>query len=246
IKSLSGKAFRGIIRLYTNGRFKAIGSGTLVTAILQSSSAVSLMVLAFVGAGVMNIENAIGVIMGSNIGTTFTAWIVATLGFKIKIEGFALPFVGIGGIGLIFFRNSNRLLYISRLLMGFGFLFLGLDYMKGSVESFPQRFDLSGVPDYGLWFYLAIGTIFTGLMQASAASIAIVLTVLNSHLITFEIGVAMVIAANVGTTITLLLGSMGGAQSKKSQLQPPDLQCGHRHCRFSGASLSAVVYPSIL
>ena len=111
VKALSGKAFRRIIRLYTNGRLKAIGSGTLSTAILQSSSAVSLMVLAFVGAGVMSIENAIGVIMGSNIGTTFTAWIVATLGFKIKIESFALPFIGIGGIGLIFFRNSSPLIF---------------------------------------------------------------------------------------------------------------------------------------
>ena len=99
VKSLSGRAFRRMIRLYTDTRLKAIGSGTLVTAILQSSSAVSLMVLAFVGAGVMSMQNGVGVMMGSNIGTTFTAWIVATLGFKVKIESFALPLIGIGGIG---------------------------------------------------------------------------------------------------------------------------------------------------
>ena len=86
VRAFSGKAFRRIIRQYTNGRLKSIVSGTFITGILQSSSAVSLMVLAFVGAGVMSMENAIGVIMGSNIGTTLTAWIVATLGFKIKIE----------------------------------------------------------------------------------------------------------------------------------------------------------------
>ena len=215
IKSLSGRAFRRMIRLYTDTRLKAIGSGTLVTAILQSSSAVSLMVLAFVGAGVMSIENAIGVIMGSNIGTTFTAWIVATLGFKIKIEAFALPFIGIGGIGLIFFRNSSRFSYASRLLVGFGFLFLGLDYMKGSVESLAQNLDLSRVPDYGLWVYLLVGILFTAIMQASAASIAIVLTALHSQLITFEIGAVMVIGANVGTTITVLLGAIGGMPAKK-------------------------------
>ncbi len=215
IKSLSGRAFRRMIRLYTDTRLKAIGSGTLVTAILQSSSAVSLMVLAFVGAGVMSIENAIGVIMGSNIGTTFTAWIVATLGFKIKIEAFALPFIGIGGIGLIFFRNSSRLSYASRLLVGFGFLFLGLDYMKGSVESLAQNLDLSRVPDYGLWLYLLVGILFTAIVQASAASIAIVLTALHSQLITFEIGAVMVIGANVGTTITVLLGAIGGMPAKK-------------------------------
>ena len=117
LRILSGKAFRRMIRLYTNGRFRAIGSGTLVTAILQSSSAVSLMVLAFVGAGVMSMQNAIGVIMGSNIGTTLTVWIVAIVGFKMKIESFALPFIGIGGIGLIFFDSSEKPFQVCRLLL---------------------------------------------------------------------------------------------------------------------------------
>ena len=215
LKILSGKAFRRLIRLYTNGRFRSIGSGTFVTAILQSSSAVSLMVLAFVGAGVMSMENAIGVIMGSNIGTTLTVWIVAIVGFKMKIESFALPFIGIGGIGLIFCDPSEKPFQVCRLLIGFGFLFLGLDYMKSSVESVGQNFNLSDFPDYGLWVYLIIGTLLTAIMQASAASIAVVLTALHSGFITFDIGVAMVIGANVGTTITVILGSLGGIPSKK-------------------------------
>lgn len=216
VRMLSGKAFRRMIRLYTNGRFRSIGSGTLITAILQSSSAVSLMVLAFVGAGVLTMENAIGVIMGSNIGTTLTAWIVATLGFKIKIETFAFPFIGIGGLGLIFWGSeANKPFYASRLLMGFGFLFLGLDFMKGSVESFAQNFNLSQMPDYGLSFYFLIGTIITALMHSSAASIAIALAALNSQIITFDMGAAIVIGANVGTTITILVGSIGGMQPKK-------------------------------
>ena len=152
IKTLSGKAFKRMIRLYTKGRMRAIASGTFTTAILQSSAAVSLMVLAFVGAGIMTMENGIGVIMGSNIGTTFTAWIVATLGFKIKIEAFALPIIGVAGIGLIFFKSSSRSFHACRLLIGFGFLFLGLDYMKSSVESLTQNLDMSRIPDYGLWF----------------------------------------------------------------------------------------------
>jgi len=217
IRSLSGKAFRRMIRLYTNGRLRSIGSGTLVTAILQSSSAVSLMVLAFVGAGVMSMQNAIGVIMGSNIGTTLTVWIVAIIGFKLKIESFALPFIGLGGIGLIFCDSSDKpkLYQVCRLLIGFGFLFLGLDYMKSSVENLGQNFDLSMVPDYGLWVYLVVGTLLTAIMQASAASIAVILTALHSGLITFEIGTAMVIGANVGTTITVILGSLGGIPAKK-------------------------------
>ena len=214
---LSGKAFRRMIRLYTNGRFRAIGSGTLVTALLQSSSAVSLMVLAFVGAGVMSMQNAIGVIMGSNLGTTLTVWIVAIVGFKLKIESFALPFIGIGGIGLIFCDSTDKpkSYQVCRLLIGFGFLFLGLDYMKSSVENVGQNFDLGMVPNYGLWLYLVVGTLLTAVMQASAASIAVILTALHSGLITFDIGVAMVIGANVGTTITVILGSLGGMPAKK-------------------------------
>jgi phosphate:Na+ symporter len=215
VKALSGRAFRRIIRVYTNGRLRSIGSGALVTALLQSSSAVSLMVLAFVGAGVMNMENAIGVIMGSNIGTTLTAWIIATIGFKVKIEALALPFIGMGALGLIFFKPASKPFLVIKLLMGFGFLFLGLDFMKVSVENFTQTFSLERFPDYGLWFYLIIGTLITALMQASAATIAIVLTALSTGLITFNIGAAMVIGANIGTTITVLLGAIGGVQAKK-------------------------------
>ncbi|AOY58424.1 Na/Pi cotransporter family protein [Desulfococcus multivorans] len=215
VRSLSGRAFRRIIRMYTNGRLRSIGSGLLVTALLQSSSAVSLMVLAFVGAGVMRMENAIGVIMGSNIGTTLTAWIVATVGFQVSIESFALPFIGMGAVGLIFFRPATRLFFVSRLVIGFGFLFLGLDYMKGSVENFAQTFSLTQIPDYGPWFYLLAGAMATALMQASAAAVAIVLTALHSRLISFDIGAAMVIGANIGTTITVLLGAIGGVQAKK-------------------------------
>ena len=215
VRALSGRTFRRIIRQYTDGRLKAIGSGSLVTALLQSSSAVSLMVLAFVGAGVMSMQNAIGVIMGSNIGTTLTAWIVAVLGFKIKIESFALPFIGIGAIGSIFFKSSQKISLISRLLIGFGFLFLGLDYMKSSVENIAQHFDLNQLPDYGLLFYVLIGALFTAVMQASAATIAIVLAALHSQLISFEVGIAMVIGANVGTTVTVLLGAIGGVPAKK-------------------------------
>jgi phosphate:Na+ symporter len=215
VKALSGRAFRRIIRIYTNGRLRSIGSGALVTALLQSSSAVSLMVLAFVGAGVMNMQNAIGVIMGSNIGTTLTAWIIATIGFKIKIESLALPFIGLGAVGLILFKPSSKPFLVTRLLIGFGFLFLGLDFMKGSVESFTQTFSLEQFPDYGLWFYLLVGTLASALMHSSAATIAIVLTALNSGLITFDIGAAMIIGANIGTTITVLLGAIGGLQAKK-------------------------------
>lgn len=215
VKALSGKAFRQIIRAYTNSPLRAITSGIFVTAILQSSSAVSLMVLAFIGAGVMSMQNAIGVIMGANIGTTFTAWIVAILGFKLKIESFALPLIGLGGVGIVFFNPNQKIAHLCRLLVGFGFLFLGLDYMKVSVEHFAQNFDLTQLPALGLWIYLLVGLVLTALVQSSSASIVIVLTALNSQLITFEMAAALAIGAVIGTTVTVLLGAIGGIPAKK-------------------------------
>ena len=215
IKKLSGRSFKRLIREYTTGKIKSIFSGILATSVLQSSSAVSLMVLAFVGAGIMTMENAIGVILGSNIGTTVTAWIVASLGFKVSIESFALPLIGTGGLGLIFLGNSEKYANFSKLVVGFGFLFMGLDYMKVSMEVFTTTLDISTIPNYGIFFYLGIGILLTAVMQSSSATIAIVLTALNLDIISFNAATAMVIGANVGTTATILLGAIGAVQVKK-------------------------------
>jgi phosphate:Na+ symporter len=215
IKQLSGRTFKRMIRTYTTGKMKSVFSGFSVTAILQSSSAVSLLVLAFVGAGIMSMENAIGVILGSNIGTTVTAWIVATLGFKLKIESFALPLIGVGGLITIFLGKSEKYASVSKLLVGFGFLFMGLDYMKGSVEVYASQIDMSTIPDYGLVVYTIIGLLLTAAMQSSSASMAVILTALNAGIMSFESAGAMVIGANVGTTVTILMGSIGGNIVKK-------------------------------
>jgi phosphate:Na+ symporter len=215
VRVLSGRAFRRMIRLYTDGRLRSIGSGALVTAILQSSSAVSLMVLAFVGAGVMTMENGIGVMMGANIGTTFTSWIVAVFGFKIKIESFAFPLIACAGLISMLVNPSSKGFQIGRLLIGFGFLFLGLDFMKSSVEAYAEQVNLEVLAGYGAWVYMLFGIVMTALMQSSSASIAVILTGINSSLIGFDIAVAMVIGANIGTTVTVLLGSLGGSTSKK-------------------------------
>jgi len=215
VKNLAGRSFKKFIRTSTTGRIRSIVSGASVTAILQSSSAVSLMVLAFVGAGIMAMDNAIGVILGSNIGTTVTAWIVAYFGFKIDIEAFSLPLIGIGGLGLIFLGKSERYSNLSRLLVGFGFLFMGLDYMKQSVTELTETFDIASLPDYGIIVYALVGILLTATMQSSSATIAIVLTALNAHVIGFHMAAAMVVGANVGTTATVILGAIGGTQTKK-------------------------------
>ncbi len=215
IKLLAGRSFKIMIRRFTGTKFKGLTTGIVSTAILQSSSAVSLMVLAFVGAGLMTLVNAITVIMGASVGTTLTAWIVAVFGFKFKIDAFALPMIGIGGIGLIFLARSPRYVNISKLLAAFGFLFLGLDFMKTSVEGLAAAIDLSSLPDLGLWVYVFAGILLTAIMQSSSATIAVILTTLFSGIIDFPQGAAMVIGANVGTTVTILLGAIGGIPVKK-------------------------------
>ncbi len=215
IKGLAGRSFKKLIKEYTNTRIKAILAGAFSTSILQSSSAVGLMVLAFVGAGIMMMENAIGVIIGSNLGTTFTAWIVATLGFKLNIESFSLPLIGVGGLIIIFLGKSEKYSHISKLLVGFGFLFMGLDYMKASVVEYTTQFDIAQLPHYGILMYVLFGLVSTAIMQSSSASIAIVLTALHAGVIDFEASAAMIIGANVGTTATILIGGIGATQMKK-------------------------------
>jgi len=215
IKALSGRAFKKFLRKHTKNRFKAVFSGTFITAMVQSSSVVSLMTLAFVGAGVIKLSNAIGIILGSNLGTTMTGWIVATLGFKVDIESFALPCIGLGGLGLIFLAKSERFSNISKLVVGFGFLFLGLEYMKMSISGLAESFDISVYADYGLFYFALIGLVLTAIIQSSSATMVITLSALSAGIITFEMAAAIVVGADLGTTVTVLLGGLGKTVSKR-------------------------------
>jgi phosphate:Na+ symporter len=215
LRLLAGRSLKTLIRRFTNTRARALATGICTTAVLQSSSAVSLMVLAFVGAGLLTLGNAITVLMGAMLGTTFTAWIVALFGFSLKIDALALPVIGIGGLGLIVFGSSPRFIHLSKLLVAFGFLFLGLDFMKTSVEAFASVIDLSRLPDLGLWVYMLAGLVLTAVMQSSSAAIAVILTTLFAGIIDFGQGTAMVVGANVGTTVTILIGAIGGTPAKK-------------------------------
>jgi phosphate:Na+ symporter len=215
IRLLAGRSLKTLIRRFTGTRIKALCTGIFSTALLQSSSAVSLMVLAFVGAGLLTLNNAVAVTMGAMVGTTLTAWIVAVLGFSFKIDTLALPMIGLGGLGLIILGKSARYVNVSKLLAAFGFLFLGLDYMKSSVEALAGAIDLGSLPNLGLWVYILAGTVLTAVMQSSSAAIAVVLTTLFAGVIDFGQAAAMVIGANVGTTVTILIGAIGGIPAKK-------------------------------
>lgn len=215
IKDLGGNSFRQLMHRFTDAPWKGILIGTLVTALLQSSSLVTLMVLAFLGAGILNLKNAIGVVLGANLGTTATAWIVATLGFKFSIESFSLPFLGIGSFLFLMFTDRPNLKNIGAFCIGFGLLFLGLDFMKTSIEEIAGEMDLEQFLGYGTCLYLIIGLVLTALIQSSSAAIAIVLSTMNAGMIGLTEGAAMVIGANIGTTVTLGIGSFGGTADKK-------------------------------
>jgi phosphate:Na+ symporter len=215
IKEIGGNSFRQLMHRFTDAPWKGILIGALVTALLQSSSLVTLMVLAFLGAGVINLKNAIGVVLGANLGTTATAWIVATLGFKFSVESFSLPFLGIGCFLFLIFSNRPNLKNIGSFSIGFGLLFLGLDFMKSSIEALAQGIDMGKFQEYGNWIYLIVGLVLTSVIQSSSAAIVIVLSSMNAGLIGLLEGAAMVIGANIGTTLTLGLGSLGGTADKK-------------------------------
>lgn len=240
IAKLGGRGFKRLVREGTNTRARAITTGIGATALLQSSSAVTLMVLAFVGAGVLTLQHGIGVVLGSNIGTTVTSWIVATLGFKLDIQQLALPLIGIGGLILIFLGQSPRYSQVSHLLVGFGFLFLGLDQMKDSVSGFAEGFDPTLLANAPPWAFVLVGVLLTAVMQSSSATVAILLTALHAGVFGFREGALAIVGSNVGTTVTVFLGALGGHVVKKR------LAWSHLAFNVFAAALALVALPLYL
>lgn len=215
MKEATGRTFKRVLQESTGTVLKAIIVGTVTTAIVQSSSIVSLIVLSLVGAGLINLKSGIGVIFGANIGTTFTAWLVALLGFKLNIESFALPMAGLGGFLMLFFQEQKKIASFAKLLIALGILFLGLNFMKESMDIFAKEFDLKEYARYGILAMVAVGFMITAIIQSSSAATAIFLTALHSNIITFEMAAALTIGANIGTTVTAILGAIGGTPDKK-------------------------------
>lgn len=215
LKGLAGNSFKKLLQRFTDKRWKGILTGSFVTAILQSSSLVTLLVLAFLGAGMISLQNSLGVVFGANLGTTVTAWIVATVGFKLDIADLSYPFLAIGSLSYLLLDSRPVLKNWGSFLIGFGLLFLGLDFMKTSIEDVAGQVDLRLYANVGLWIFLLIGLITTVLIQSSSAMIVIVLSALNAELISIHQSVAIIIGANVGTTSTLIIASFNGTADKK-------------------------------
>lgn len=216
IKLFSGSVLESLLQMFTSNTIKAIGTGFFTTAVVQSSSLISLIVISFLSAELITLAQAIGVIFGSNIGTTSTAWIVATLGLKINIAAYALPLII---FGVIFrFSNSNSYVGLGNILLGIGFIFLGIEYMKDGFEELKNSIDLAkySMQGYGgVLLFILIGAIATVIIQSSSATMAIIITALASGQIIYINALALAIGSNLGTTVTAVLGSLGSNKNGK-------------------------------
>jgi len=217
IQQSAGARLQGVLRFMTGHRLSAVLTGCGVTAIIQSSSATTVMVVAFVNTGLLTLKQAIGVIMGANIGTTVTAWIVSLIGFNFSISALALSMIGVG-----FICSSVKWKYkqLGNMVMGLGILFLGLELLTNAMPGvdaddlqFIQKFQGTGLAlVFGGFF---IGLVITLILHSSSASTAIVITMAHNGLIGMEFSAAMVLGANVGTTIDALIASIGANTSGK-------------------------------
>ena len=217
---LAGSRMRKILATMTSNRVFGIATGFLITSVIQSSSATTLMVVSFANAGLLTLVESISVIMGANIGTTVTAWLITLLGFKVSMGAIALPLIG---FGLVFtFFKKKKWNQIGLFIIGFSILFMGLDLMKDAVPNLqenPQILQfLAAYTDLGfgsVLIFLLIGTILTVVVQSSSATMALTLIMTAQGWIPFELAAAMVLGENIGTTITANLAAIVGNYNAK-------------------------------
>jgi phosphate:Na+ symporter len=224
LMELAGNRMRRIMAELTANRFKGMATGLFITGLIQSSSSTTLMVVSFVNAGLLNLTEALGVIMGANIGTTLTAWLIAVLGFKVAMSDIALPLMILGF--LLFVRKDKQLQSLGGFIVGFSLLFIGLDFMKEAVpglQSNPIVYEfIQSVTDMGNWsllLFLVIGTLLTLVLQSSSATMAITLVAVSQGWLPFEAACAIVLGENVGTTITANLAAfVANTNAKRAAL----------------------------
>ena len=226
LEKFAGNQMRSILKSMTKNRFFGVLTGILITALIQSSSASTVMVVSFVNAGLMSLTQAIGVIMGANIGTTITAWVISAIGFKVNIVVFALPLLAVG-LPLMFSKKSNRK-YIGEFIFGFSFLFMGLNYLQVSATNLNigniVANILANMADGSfltIILFVFIGTLVTILVQASAATMAITMMLFDMQIagFSFELAAALAMGQNIGTTITALMASFtGNTQARRAAL----------------------------
>jgi phosphate:Na+ symporter len=220
LQKVSGEKLRSLVRSLTLTRFHGVLSGTFITTLVQSSSASTVMMVSFVNAGLLNLRQAIGMIMGANLGTTSTFWIIALVGFRFQFSHMALPAVGLGVIFL--FQKPNKLREIGETLIGFGILFLGLNLLKDSVPDVSLHLELfesfKAMGQYGflsVLLFFFFGIILTIAVQSSSVAGAITLTLVAKGWIDYELAAAIILGENVGTTITANIAALAANTEAK-------------------------------
>lgn len=217
LKSAAGHSLRDLLGKWTKSNFRGILTGFAITALVQSSSAVTIATIGFVNAGLIKMHHALGIIYGSNIGTTMTAWLVAAVGFKLDLDAFALPIIGIGMFMRLTGDDSKRS-HIGTALVGFGLFFIGVDVLKDAFEGLVASIDLEKFTVEGLaslLIFVAVGFMMTVLTQSSSAAIAIALTAAAGGVLDLHAAAAIVIGTNLGTTSTAALAVIGATPNAK-------------------------------
>lgn len=224
LQRVAGSKLRSILSAMTANRFLGVFTGFLVTTVIQSSSATTVMVVSFVNAGLITLVESIGVIMGANIGTTVTGWLISILGFKFTISNYVLPLLGLG-LPLVFSKSTRRR-STGEIMIGFALLFLGLDYLKASMPSINENPELLAfLQNYtnlgfgSVILFMMVGTVLTFLIQSSSATMALTFVMVNQGWISFELAAAMVLGENIGTTITAnIAASVGNLSARRAAL----------------------------
>jgi phosphate:Na+ symporter len=215
VGQLAGRRFKLLLRRHTSNNFRATLSGVLITAVLQSSSLVSFIVLAFAGNGILRLQNALAVILGANIGTTLSNWFIATLGFSFRIDLLWFPVMGLAGTVLFIFQQRKGITAFCHFFLGMSFLFIALDFMKNGMMGVVESFDLSQIADAPMFLFVTAGFGITFLIQSSTATMALTLSALHSGAIPFDSAVAIIIGSELGTSLKLMLASLSGSADKK-------------------------------
>ena len=215
VHAVAGHTFSAMLRRATGHPVRSILLGVVATGVLQSSSILGLMVLAFVGAGILPMRNAIGVILGSNVGSTFTGWLVAALGFKLNLEAMALPLVALGAFGVVFTAAETRRNAWSALVLALGLLLLGMQHMVVAADSFASGFDPALLAGSNPFVFFLVGLVITVIVRTSAATIMIALSAMNAGILNLGQAAAIAIGADLGTTSTMAIAAVKGVAAKK-------------------------------
>ena len=215
LKELAGKRFKLFLKKYTTNRFLAILNGVITTVVLQSSSLVLLMVIAFAGAGIITLSSSLGIILGANLGTTVTGWFVSFFGFKLNIEFIIHPILGIGSLGMILTSHRTPFYHIFEFIVALGLLLMGLNFMKIGMSQIAETLDIRLLKNFGLGLYFLFGFFLTSILHSSSAMMTLTLSALSANVLTIMPAVFIMIGSDIGTTMTAILASFHGSQIKK-------------------------------